>query len=85
MAKDSAEMAALRKQARQLGYNTAGFVGMLAIGVTWQLAYAPYVSDYSRYMPQDGGAKQAFCAAVPPAVFVAATSALNAISVRASK
>ncbi|GAA1627558.1 purine-cytosine permease family protein [Leucobacter chromiireducens] len=45
-----------------LGYNTAGFFGMLAIGVTWQLAYAPYVSDYSRYMPREGGAKQAFWA-----------------------
>lgn len=46
----------------ELGYNTAGFFGMLAIGVTWQLAYAPYVSDYSRYMPKEGGAKQAFWA-----------------------
>lgn len=45
-----------------LGYNTAGFFGMLAIGVTWQLAYAPYVSDYSRYMPKEGGSKQAFWA-----------------------
>lgn len=45
-----------------LGFNTAGFFGMLAIGVTWQLAYAPYVSDYSRYMPREGGAKQAFWA-----------------------
>lgn len=45
-----------------LGYNTAGFFGMLAIGVTWQLAYAPYVSDYSRYLPREGGAKQAFWA-----------------------
>lgn len=47
---------------QDLGYNTAGFFGMLAIGVTWQLAYAPYVSDYSRYMPKEGGAKQAFWA-----------------------
>ncbi|WP_169304052.1 cytosine permease [Arthrobacter sp. CAU 1506] len=46
----------------ELGFNLAGFFGMLAIGVTWQLAYAPYVSDYSRYMPHDGGAKQAFWA-----------------------
>ncbi|QZY50588.1 purine-cytosine permease family protein [Leucobacter tenebrionis] len=46
----------------ELGYNTAGFFGMLAVGVTWQLAYAPYVSDYSRYMPKEGGAKQAFWA-----------------------
>ncbi len=45
-----------------LGYNTAGFFGMLAIGVTWQLAYAPYVSDYSRYMPKGSGSRQAFWA-----------------------
>ncbi|MDQ0822441.1 NCS1 nucleoside transporter family [Arthrobacter sp. V4I6] len=45
-----------------LGFSGAGFFGMLAIGVTWQLAYAPYVSDYSRYMPREGGAKQAFWA-----------------------
>ena len=45
-----------------LGFSTAGFFGMLAIGVTWQLAYAPYVSDYSRYMPKEGVAKQAFWA-----------------------
>ncbi|NYJ68492.1 purine-cytosine permease-like protein [Pseudoclavibacter chungangensis] len=36
----------------ELGYNAAGFFGMLAIGVTWQLAYAPYVSDYSRTCPR---------------------------------
>ncbi|MGO1734968.1 MAG: purine-cytosine permease family protein [Leucobacter sp.] len=46
----------------ELGYNHAGFFGMLAIGVTWQLAYAPYVSDYSRYMPRGAGSKQAFWA-----------------------
>lgn len=45
-----------------LGFNTAGFFGMLTIGVTWQLAYAPYVSEYSRYMPKVGGSKQAFWA-----------------------
>ncbi len=47
---------------RELGFNTAGFFGMLAVGVTWQLAYAPYVSDYSRYMPRESGAKKAFWA-----------------------
>lgn len=47
---------------QDLGFNVAGFFGMLAIAVTWQVAYAPYVSDYSRYMPREGGAKQAFWA-----------------------
>ncbi|MBK0420608.1 cytosine permease [Leucobacter sp. CSA2] len=46
----------------ELGYNTAGFFGMLAVGVTWQLAYAPYVSDYSRYMPRGSGSRAAFWA-----------------------
>jgi NCS1 family nucleobase:cation symporter-1 len=46
----------------ELGFTVAGFFGMLAIGVTWQLAYAPYVSDYSRYLPREGGSKQAFWA-----------------------
>lgn len=46
----------------QLGYSTAGFFGMLAVGVTWQLAYAPYVSDYSRYMPKGSGSRAAFWA-----------------------
>ncbi|WGD36786.1 cytosine permease [Lysinibacter sp. HNR] len=37
-----------------------GFFAMLAIGIVWQLAYAPYVSDYTRYLPKDTGPKAAF-------------------------
>ncbi|MHB1869256.1 MAG: purine-cytosine permease family protein [Steroidobacteraceae bacterium] len=44
------------------GFSVAGFLGMLSIGVFWQLAYAPYVSDYSRYLPPDTGPRQAFWA-----------------------
>jgi NCS1 family nucleobase:cation symporter-1 len=44
------------------GFSFAGFLGMLSIGVFWQLAYAPYVSDYSRYLPPDTGPRQAFWA-----------------------
>ena len=40
--------------------NLAGFLGTLSIAALWQLAYAPYVSDYSRYMPADTGGKAAF-------------------------
>ncbi|KAF1050749.1 MAG: hypothetical protein GAK43_02693 [Stenotrophomonas maltophilia] len=40
--------------------NIPGFLGALSIAALWQLAYAPYVSDYSRYMPQDTGARTAF-------------------------
>lgn len=35
---------------------------MIAVGAVWQIAYAPYVSDYSRYMPAGSGARAAFWA-----------------------
>lgn len=35
------------------GYTFAGFLGMTSVAAVWQIAYAPYVSDYSRYMPVD--------------------------------
>jgi nucleobase:cation symporter-1, NCS1 family len=43
-------------------FNWTGFMGTLSAGALWQIAYAPYVSDYSRYMPHDTGAKPAFWA-----------------------
>ncbi|MBC9943651.1 cytosine permease [Leucobacter sp. cx-328] len=43
-------------------FNFEGFFAMLAIGVVWQLAYAPYVSDYTRYLPKKTGPKTAFWA-----------------------
>lgn len=42
------------------GFTWTAFSAMLAIGVVWQLTYAPYVSDYSRYMPKDTGVRGAF-------------------------
>src|SRR6202012_6106744 len=33
---------------------------MVSMGALWQLGYAPYVSDYSRYLPPDSGPRQAF-------------------------
>lgn len=44
------------------GYSTQGMLGAISIAALWQIAYAPYVSDYSRYMPADTGAKPAFWA-----------------------
>lgn len=41
-------------------FSMEGFFAMLAIGIVWQLAYAPYVSDYSRYLPKQTGPKAAF-------------------------
>ncbi len=43
-------------------FSAAGFFSMVSVGALWQIAYAPYVSDYSRYMPYGTGAKQAFWA-----------------------
>ena len=46
----------------QGGFSPVGFFGMISIGAFWQLGYAPYVSDYSRYLPPDTGPRQAFWA-----------------------
>ncbi|WP_203338750.1 purine-cytosine permease family protein [Nocardioides limicola] len=43
-----------------VAFSYEGFFGMLAIGIVWQLAYAPYVSDYTRYLPKKTGPKSAF-------------------------
>ncbi|MFI6925971.1 purine-cytosine permease family protein [Nonomuraea spiralis] len=45
-----------------IGVPTArGFLGTMAIGALWLLAFAPYVSDYSRYMPaHTAGLKSTF-------------------------
>jgi NCS1 family nucleobase:cation symporter-1 len=40
----------------------SGFLGTVSAAALWQIAYAPYVSDYSRYMPRDTGAHTAFWA-----------------------
>ncbi|MFT9258854.1 MAG: cytosine permease [Acetobacter sp.] len=41
-------------------YSTQGFLGALSVAALWQISYAPYVSDYSRYLPQRTGAAPAF-------------------------
>jgi NCS1 family nucleobase:cation symporter-1 len=41
-------------------FSAVGFFSMVSMGALWQLAYAPYVSDYSRYLPPDSGPRQAF-------------------------
>jgi NCS1 family nucleobase:cation symporter-1 len=37
-------------------------LGTISVAALWQIAYAPYVSDYSRYMPPDTGVRSAFWA-----------------------
>jgi len=39
-----------------------GVLGAISIAALWQIAYAPYVSDYTRYMPADTGQVPAFWA-----------------------
>jgi nucleobase:cation symporter-1, NCS1 family len=42
-------------------FSWASFISAaVTTGVLWQIAYAPYVSDYSRYMPEDKGVRPTF-------------------------
>jgi nucleobase:cation symporter-1, NCS1 family len=47
---------------RNGGASGAGIMGAVSVAALWQIAYAPYVSDYSRYMPADTGVRPAFWA-----------------------
>lgn len=47
---------------RSSGVSWPGILGGISVAALWQIAYAPYVSDYSRYMPAETGARQAFWA-----------------------
>jgi nucleobase:cation symporter-1, NCS1 family len=42
--------------------SATGLMGTISVAALWQISYAPYVSDYSRYMPADTGVKPAFWA-----------------------
>ncbi|HEU5420414.1 MAG TPA: cytosine permease [Streptosporangiaceae bacterium] len=43
------------------GHVAAGtFILVIAIAATWQITYAPYVADYSRYLPEDTPVPAAF-------------------------
>jgi NCS1 family nucleobase:cation symporter-1 len=44
----------------QGSFSAVGFFKMVSMGALWQLGYAPYVSDYSRYLPPDSGPRSAF-------------------------
>jgi len=39
-----------------------GLLGAISVAALWQIAYAPYVSDYSRYLPVGSGVRPAFWA-----------------------
>ena len=34
------------------GFNWVAFITQFAIGASYNISYAPYVSDYSRYLPR---------------------------------
>jgi NCS1 family nucleobase:cation symporter-1 len=42
------------------GFAWAPFILAVAIAATWQLTYAPYVADYSRYLPADTSVRSSF-------------------------
>ncbi|HJV24081.1 MAG TPA: cytosine permease [Aromatoleum sp.] len=44
---------AAAEAAPDLGFNWTGFVAQFAAGASYNIAYAPYVSDYSRYLPKN--------------------------------
>jgi purine-cytosine permease-like protein len=45
------------------GFNVAGFFAMFAAAASYNITYAPYVSDYSRYLPK-GSSQKGILAAV---------------------
>lgn len=42
------------------GFSWPSFLTAAAVAATWQLTYAPYVADYSRYLPEDTSSRAAF-------------------------
>ncbi|MBD8007205.1 purine-cytosine permease family protein [Bacillus norwichensis] len=41
-------------------FQFAPFLASVSVFATWQLTFAPYVADYSRYLPKDTDPKKAF-------------------------
>jgi purine-cytosine permease-like protein len=44
------------------GFSIAGWLATVSLSALWQIAFAPYVSDYSRYLPNDVGVASTFWA-----------------------
>ena len=42
------------------GFSLGSFLASVSIAVTWQLSYAPYVADYSRYLPTSTSPRHVF-------------------------
>ena len=43
-------------------FSPIGFLSTVSVAALWQIAYAPYVSDYTRYLPEGSGSREAFWA-----------------------
>ncbi|WP_028923114.1 purine-cytosine permease family protein [Pseudonocardia acaciae] len=44
------------------GFSVAGWLATVSLAALWQIAFAPYVSDYSRYLPANVGVMRSFWA-----------------------
>ncbi|MDJ0394849.1 cytosine permease [Rhodococcus sp. G-MC3] len=44
------------------GFDFASWLATVSLAALWQIAFAPYVSDYSRYLPADVGVASSFWA-----------------------
>ncbi|MDN6858094.1 cytosine permease [Pseudomonas sp. CAN2814] len=49
-------------------FNLSGFLATLCLGIIWQISFAPYTSDYSRYLPTSVGIGKPFLATFAGAV-----------------
>lgn len=43
-------------------FTVIGFMGTVSLAALWMISCAPFVSDYTRYMPKDTGVRSAFWA-----------------------
>ncbi|WP_408008561.1 purine-cytosine permease family protein [Pseudalkalibacillus sp. A8] len=41
-------------------FELSAFLLVVGVSATWQLTYAPYIADYSRYLPQDTDSRKTF-------------------------
>lgn len=44
------------------GFNLSGWLATVSLAALWQIAFAPYVSDYSRYLPENVSVSSTFWA-----------------------
>lgn len=52
-------------------FTVPSFLLAMALSASWQIAYGPYVADYSRYLPTDTNPRAVFCACLGGSVLSA--------------